>query len=186
LPAPPPDASSKSAVDPGQSRSPTFIARAGMSLNRLDLRIARFMRRFGVTALRYALAVIFIWFGLLKPLGVSPAEPLVLMTVDWMPLLSARSWLAVIGWWEVAIGVAFLFGPTLRLAIGLLALQMVGTFMPLVLLPGVTFQEGAMPWGLTMEGQYIVKNLLIIAAALVVGGTVRQPGGRDAAVAKTD
>ena len=150
-----------------------------MNLDRIDRGIAGFMRRFGHGALRYSLAVIFIWFGLLKPFGLSPAEGLILQTVDWMPLLSARTWLAVIGWWEVAIGVLFLFRPTLRFAIGLLALQMVGTFMPLVMLPGVTFQDGRVPYGLTLEGQYIVKNLLIISAALVVGGTVRDGRPRD-------
>ena len=79
----------------------------------------------------------------------------------------------IIGWWEVAIGITFLFRRTIRLAIALLALQMVGTFMPLILLPAVTFQAGLLPYGPTMEGQYIIKNLLIISAALVVGGTVR-------------
>ncbi|NIM01815.1 MAG: hypothetical protein GTN89_13515, partial [Acidobacteria bacterium] len=80
---------------------------------------------------------------------------------------------SVIGWWEVAIGVTFLFRKTLRIAIALLALQMAGTFMPLVVLPEVTFQSGHLPYGPTMEGQYIVKNLLILSAALVIGGTVR-------------
>ena len=144
-----------------------------MKISTLDGSIVDFLHRHGHAALRYSLAVIFIWFGLLKPLGLSPAEPLVLLTVDWMPFLSPAAWVAVIGWWEVAIGVFFLFHPKLRLAIGLLALQMVGTFMPLVILPSVTFQEGRVPYGLTMEGQYIVKNLLIISAAMVVGGTVR-------------
>lgn len=130
------------------------------------------MRRYGFDALRYSLAVIFIWFGLLKPLGISPAEQLVLQTVDWMPFFSADVWLSVIGWWEVVIGVLFLYKPAIRFAIGLLAMQMVGTFMPLVLLPAITFQEGRIPYGLTMEGQYIIKNLLIISSALVIGGTV--------------
>lgn len=144
-----------------------------MKFDAIDLAIAQFMRRYGHSALRYLLAVIFIWFGLLKPFGFSPAEELILMTVGWMPLLDPTAWLAVIGWWEVAIGVLFLFPTTLRFAIGLLALQMVGTFMPLLVLPSVTFQEGRIPYGLTLEGQYIVKNLLIISAALVIGGTVR-------------
>ena len=82
-------------------------------------------------------------------------------------------WLKVIGWWEVVIGVTFLFPATTRVAIGLMALQMAGTFMPLVLLPEVTFQPGRLPFGLTMEGQYIIKNILIIAAAIALGGTVR-------------
>ena len=144
------------------------------TLQKIDRTISSFMARYGQHALRWALAVIFIWFGILKPLGMSPAAPLVLQTVDWMPIFAPETWLSIIGWWEVIIGVAFLFRPALRLAIGLLALQMVGTFMPLVMLPSVTFQEGRMPYGLTMEGQYIVKNLLIIASALVVGGTVNR------------
>lgn len=146
-----------------------------MNLKQLDQRIASIMHRYGHTALRFALATIFIWFGILKPLGISPAEDLVLQTVDWMPLLPAKTWLSIIGWWEVAIGVLFLFGPTLRFAIALLALQMVGTFMPLIILPSETFQAGRIPYGLTLEGQYIVKNILIISAAMVIGGTVNQP-----------
>ena len=94
-----------------------------------------------------------------------------------MPFFSADTWVAIIGWWEVAIGVTFLFHKTLRIAIALLAMQMVGTFLPLFVAPGVTFQPGRFPYAPTLEGQYIVKNLLIISGALVVGGTVRQRRG---------
>lgn len=139
----------------------------------IDRRIADFMKRIGTPALRVSLAVVFLWFGLLKPLGMSPAADMVRQTVGWMPFLSPDGWLSAIGWWEVAIGVTFLFRATIRVAIALLALQMVGTFLPLILLPEVTFQPGRIPYGLTMEGQYIVKNVLIISAALVVGGSVR-------------
>jgi len=143
-----------------------------MNFEQFDQMIAAFMRRWGVIALRISMGIIFIWFGILKPLGISPAEPLVLATVDWMPLLEAKTWLVVIGWWEVVIGICFLFPQTLRIAILLLALQMGGTFLPLAILPEVTFQAGRIPYGPTMEGQYIIKNLLIISAALVIGGTV--------------
>lgn len=131
------------------------------------------MNRWGAPALRLSLGTIFIWFGILKPLGLSPAESLVLATVRWMPFFDPRTWLDVIGWWEVLIGVTFLIRSTNRIAIALLFLQMVGTFLPLVLVPGVTFQSGRIPYGLTVEGQYIIKNLVIIAAALVLGGRVR-------------
>ena len=144
------------------------------ALDRLDRAIAATMGRYGEPALRVSLAVIFVWFGVLKPLGLSPAAPLVMATVGWLPLLSPAAWVGVIGWWEVAIGVCFLFRSTTRVAIALLAAQMVGTFLPLVLLPEVTFQPGRFPYAPTMEGQYIVKNLLIISAALVIGGTVRR------------
>ncbi len=140
----------------------------------LDKQISSFMRRWGILSLRISLGIIFIWFGILKPIGISAAAPLVLKTVNWMPVFSPEGWLAIIGWWEVAIGVFFLFRKTTRIAIALLFLQMVGTFMPLVILPGITFQDGYLPFAPTMEGQYIIKNLMIISAALVIGGTVNR------------
>lgn len=149
-----------------------------MSINHLDERIVSIMRRGYPTAIRLSFAVIFIWFGILKPLGYSSAEPLVLKTVSWMPFLEAGQWLAVIGWWEVAIGVLFVSRRTTRMAILLLFLQMGGTFLPLFILPEVTFQAGGVPFLPTMEGQYIIKNLMILSAALVLGSLVRQPGER--------
>ncbi len=149
-----------------------------MSFDEVDRSIASFMDRWGIWSLRVSMGVIFIWFGILKPLGISPAEPLVLATVQWLPVLEPRGWLMVIGWWEVLIGASFLFHRTLRLAIGLLVLQLGGTFLPLVVLPEVAFQAGRAPWAPTMEGQYIIKNLLIVSAALVVGGTVRRREAR--------
>jgi len=140
------------------------------SLNKLDHAIADFMHHWGLPALRISMGIIFIWFGILKPFGMSPAEPLVLATVKWLPPFSPEVWLVVIGWWEVIIGITFLFPRTVRIAIALLALQMVGTLMPLFILPDVTFQTA--PYAPTMEGQYIIKNLLIISAALVIGGSV--------------
>jgi len=132
------------------------------------------MRRWGTNAIRFSFAVIFIWFGLLKPFGLSTAAPLVKSTVEWMPFFSADTWVSIIGWWEVAIGVTFLFHRTLRIAIALLAMQMVGTFLPLFVAPHITFQPGRFPYAPTLEGQYIIKNLMIISGAMVVGGTVRQ------------
>lgn len=137
----------------------------------IDHWISNTMNKWGYLAIRISFAVIFIWFGILKPFGLSAAEPLVLKTVAWLPLFTPKVWLSVIGWWEVIIGLAFLFKPTTRLAIGLLFMQMGGTFMPLFLLPEITFQQNQflLP---TMEGQYIIKNLMIISGALCVGGTV--------------
>jgi uncharacterized membrane protein YkgB len=145
-----------------------------MSFDEIDRKISAFMGRWGTVAVRISFGIIFIWFGILKPLGVSSAEPLVIATVPWLPVFDGETWVSIIGWWEVAIGIAFLFRRTIRVAVALLALQMVGTFMPLVFLPDVTFQAGHFPYGPTLEGQYIIKNLMIISAALVVGGTVRE------------
>ena len=123
----------------------------------------------GIPALRISFAIIFIWFGILKPLGMSPAENLLKQTVTWLPFGSPDTWLYIIGYWEVVIGIFFLFKRTSRVAIALLFLQMGGTFMPLVFLPEITFQNGN-PLTLTLEGQYIIKNLMIISAALIIGG----------------
>jgi len=117
--------------------------------------------------IRLSLFIIFFWFGLLKPLGLSAAEQLVLDTVYWMPIFSANAWLSIIGWWEVVIGLCFLFEKTTKIALVLLLLQMTGTFMPLIILPDVTFQNSNF-FTPTLEGQYILKNILIIAAALII------------------
>jgi uncharacterized membrane protein YkgB len=68
------------------------------------------------------------------------------------------------------IGVCFLFNRTIKYALVLLFLQMTGTFMPLFILPNITFQEGMIPYAPTLEGQYIIKNIIIISAAMVIGG----------------
>lgn len=137
-------------------------------LDRIDRAIARTMYRYGHPLLRYSLGIVFIWFGILKPLGISPAADLVAATVYVVP---PDLFVPILGWWEVAIGVCLLYRPLVRVGIFLLFLQMPGTFLPLILLPEVTFT--AFPYAPTMEGQYIVKNLVIISAALVIGGTVR-------------
>lgn len=140
-----------------------------LSFQKIDHLLSKQMRKIGIPALRISFAIIFIWFGLLKPLGLSPAEGLLKQTVTWLPFGSPNAWLHIIGYWEVVIGVFFLFKKTSRIAIALLFLQMAGTFMPLVFLPSVTYQNGN-PFTLTLEGQYIIKNLLIISGALIIGG----------------
>lgn len=137
----------------------------------VDRAIAGTMQRYGVRLLRYALAVVFIWFGILKPLGMSPAAELVGRTVTFLPL-SPDVFVPVLGWWEVAIGVTLLIRPLVRVALLLLLAQMAGTFLPLVILPEVVWTQ--FPHALTTEGQYIIKNLVLIGAALVVGGSVRE------------
>jgi len=134
----------------------------------IDYFIASRMQRYGVPLLRISIGIVFIWFGLLKPLGISPAAELVRRTVYWF---SADWFIPFLGWWEVAIGLGLLYRPLIRIAILLLFLQMGGTVLPLFLLPEVCFTT--IPFGLTLEGQYIIKNLVLISAALVIGGTVR-------------
>ncbi len=138
--------------------------------DRFDLAVALFMQRHGMAMLRYSLAVVYIWFGILKPFHLSPATALVVKTTTWIPI-PPRIFVPLLGWWEVAIGVGLLFRRTIRGALLLLFVQMPGTALPLVLLPRVCFTH--FPYAPTLEGQYIIKNLTLISAAIVVGGTVR-------------
>ena len=135
----------------------------------LDLFITKFMSKWGITFLRYSLGLIYIWFGILKPFGLSPAQELVENTVYWFD--NPKTFVPILGWWEVVIGLTMCIKPLIRVSIFLLFIQMPGTFLPLILLPEVCFNN--FPFGLTLEGQYIIKNLIIISAALVVGSTVR-------------
>lgn len=141
---------------------------------KMDYWNTQLMHRYGFVLLRYSLAVIFFWFGILKPLGLSPAEELIANTVYWF---SADWFVPLLGWWEAAIGILFLFRSTVKYALFLLFLQIPGTFLPLLLLPDVTFTE--FPYGLTLEGQYIIKNLTLIAAAIAVGGTLGRTESED-------
>ena len=118
--------------------------------------------------IRLPLFVIFFWFGLLKVIELSPAKQLIIDTVFWMPFLSAEAWVIVIGYWEMLIAIFFLTKRTTFLAMILLFLQMSGTFMPLILLPEISFQSSN-PLLPTLEGQYIIKNIIRITAALVIG-----------------
>ena len=146
--------------------------------NKLDSRFIKIMKRASIPSIRLSFGVIFIWFGVLKPLGLSSAEGLLKATVIWLPFGSPEMWLIVIGLWEVVIGVFFFFKRTTRIAIVLLFLHMAGTFMPLIVLSEVTFQSNniLLP---TLEGQYIIKNLMIISAALVLGGEITRSNNKN-------
>ena len=144
------------------------------AVDKIDRRIAGWMERHGLLLLRLSLGVIFIWFGGLKLFpGLSPAEALVKATVYWFP---PDVFFPILGVWEVLIGVGLLFHPLVRFALFLLFLQMPGTMLPLFILPEECFT--LFPFGLTLEGQYIIKNLVLISSAIVVGGTVRHPRRR--------
>lgn len=155
-----------------KSASPRLVWSMTNLFNRVDPLIAGWMDRNGIRLLRWSVAIVFIWFGGLKTVGMSPAQELVARTVYWV---SPEVFIPILGWWEVLIGLGLLFRPLARFAIALLFLQMPGTFLPLVLLPDICFTS--VPFGLTIEGQYIIKNLVLISSAIVVGGTVRQDKG---------
>jgi uncharacterized membrane protein YkgB len=139
-------------------------------VDRLDRRIVAFLERWGITLLRVSLGAVFVWFGALKIFQVSPVADLVARTVYWVD----PSWFVpVLGGVEVLIGLGLLAGQALRTVLALFWLQMAGTFLVLVLQPDVAFQQGN-PLLLTVEGEFVVKNLVLLSAGMVVGSTVRR------------
>lgn len=135
---------------------------------------APLMHRYGFLFLRYSLAIVFFWFGILKPFGLSPAADLIERTVFWF---SSDWFIPFLGWWEVTIGLLMMSRRTVKYALILLFLQIPGTFLPLLICPDITFES--FPFALSLEGQYIMKNLTLIAAAIAVGGTVNMHSNED-------
>jgi len=134
-------------------------------LNKFDLNLIQFLNKFSMPALRISLGIVFFWFGALKIFGESPANDVITKTIYWF---NPDIFIPVLGVWESIIGICLLVPSFIRVGLFLLALQMPGTFLPLILLPEVCFQS--VPFNLTLEGQYIVKNLVLIGAAMAVGG----------------
>lgn len=141
-------------------------------LKRADLVITHWMARYSVTLLRLSLGIIFLWFGVLKFFpGASPADDLATRTIERLTFGAVAPWLSLplLATWEVVIGLGLITRRFMRATIVLLLVQMAGTVTPLFLFPEETWTR--FPVAGTLEGQYIIKNLVLIAGALVVGAT---------------
>jgi uncharacterized membrane protein YkgB len=134
-------------------------------LKEFDSFLIESLNKWSLLALRLSLGVIFIWFGALKPLGDSPANDVIVKTIYWF---DPDIFIPILGYWEVLIGICLFYTPLIRFGLLLLGIQMPGTFLPLILRPEICFLN--FPFELTLEGQYIIKNLVLIGAAMVVGG----------------
>ncbi|WP_309570677.1 DoxX family protein [Deinococcus sp.] len=146
-------------------------------IDALEFRMVSWWARHGIVLLRLALGIVFVWFGAQKFFpGVSVAQELATNTISRLSFghVPPSVSLPVLATWEVAIGLGLLTGKFLRATLLLLFAQMAGTFLPLVFFPHETFKS--FPLVPTLEGQYIIKNLVLVAAGLVVGATMR--GGR--------
>lgn len=146
-------------------------------LDQIDQTITAALARASVPVLRIGLGVVFLWFGTLKFFpGLSPAEDLATRTIQELSrgFIAPAVSLPVLAAWESLIGLGLLTGRFLRATLLLLAIQMIGTLTPLILFPAETFT--LFPISPTLEGQYIIKNVVLIGAAMVVGATVRGGG----------
>ncbi len=143
----------------------------------MDTRITSWLSRYSVAALRIGMGIVFLWFGVLKFFpGMSPAQDLAVRTIDVLTLglVPASASIVLLAALECTIGLGLIVGKFLRFTLLLLSFQMLGAWLPLLFFPGEAFTQP--PYAPTLEGQYIIKNAVLIGAGLVIGATVR--GGR--------
>lgn len=137
-----------------------------------SLKISEFLDKNKFCLLRISIGVVFFWFGMLKFFpGLSPAQDLAIQTIHKLTLgvFSDLFVLNALAVWEVIIGIGLITGKFSRLVVNLLLVHMAGTFAPLFLFPELMFTRA--PYGLSLEGQYIIKNLVFVAAAVVIGSS---------------
>ena len=129
------------------------------------------LQKWGVLLLRLSLGIIFLWFGALKVLGVSPVNDLVTSVYSFFPEFELILFLGIV---ECVIGLGLVFKINLKIILPVLWLQMAGTFLSFLLLPERFFVNDN-PFLLTTDGEFIVKNLVLISASMVVGGYEVKP-----------
>ena len=142
--------------------------------NQTDIHITQWMSRYGILFLRISLGVVFLWFGALKFFpGLSPAEELAVQTIERLTFgnIAGDAARFILASWESLIGLLLLLGIWMRLTLLLLFTQMIGTILPIFFFPQQVFTH--FPLVPTLEGQYIIKNMVIISAGIVIGATVR-------------
>jgi len=143
-------------------------------LNRIDVQVTSRMAQHGVRLLSISLGVVFFWFGVLKFFpGLSPAQDLATKTITMLTvgLIPPNVSIVVLATWECVVGLGLILGMFMRSTLLLLFLQMLGTVTPLFFFPQEVFTR--IPFVPNLEGQYIIKNVVLISAGLVIGATVR-------------
>lgn len=135
----------------------------------VDLRLARWFDAYGITLLRLAVGIVYIWFGVLKVIDRSPVEQLVQDVAFFLP---GDFVMPAMGALEVVIGLGLIFPVAMRLTLLVMWAQLIGTLAAFVVVPGDCFQDGN-PLLLTATGEFVLKNLVLISAGVVIGSTVR-------------
>lgn len=132
----------------------------------IDTLLIDTMQGRGITVLRISLAIVYIWFGILKVSGLSPVADLIKATY---PSFPEPFFITFLGIWEIAVGIGLIYKLFLRVTLALLWLQMGGIFFGFILSPSLYFLQGN-PFLLSINGEFVIKNLVLIAASIVIGG----------------
>ena len=156
----------------GDKKSSIF---SGVWFTKIDPIITEWMSRYGYMLVRISIGIVFVWFGFLKFFpGLSPAQDLAIRTITLLSFGLLPDFIIINGlaFVEVLIGIGLISGKFMRETLLLLFLQMAGTFAPIFLFPNEVFTH--IPYAPTLEGQYIIKNLVLVAAGIVLGGKLHK------------
>jgi uncharacterized membrane protein YkgB len=146
-----------------------------LSFDKVDNYIRQWMSMYGIRLLRISLGIVFLWFGVLKFFpGASAAMQLATKTISLLSsgIIKPGVSIILLASIETLKGLGLISGAFLRITLFLLFMQMLGTITPLFLFPDETFSS--VPFLPTLEGQYIIKNIVLISAGIVIGSTVRK------------
>lgn len=145
------------------------MANKKLDYQAIDLRLLAFFKRNYILVARFSIFLIFFWFGFIKLIGLSAASPLAEALVSktlgmqyFDPLFYTLALL------ECVVGIMFLFPKLTRIVIPLLLFHMLIVCSPLLLVPELTWQSFGVP---TLEGQYIIKNVVVIAIAIGIAAS---------------
>lgn len=142
-----------------------------ISITKLDLRLIDFFNRAFVPFARLSIFLIFFWFGLIKLLGLSPASPLAeALTAQTVGIQYFDMLFYLLAALECIIGILFLVPKATRAVIPLLLAHMAVVCSPLLLVPEYTWQQFGVP---TLEGQYIIKNAVVVAVAIGIAASTQ-------------
>ncbi len=175
LPTPPHMLRAAAAALPARARLPgaEAVADVAARLRAIEATCQRWLIAYSIAILRVSVGLVFLGFGLLKFFpGVSPAQNLVEATTHILTfgLVPGAIALAAVATLECVIGLCLITGRGMRGAVYLLGIQLIGILSPIVLLPGRLFSgAGIAP---TLEGQYVLKDIIIVGAALVIAATL--------------
>lgn len=142
-----------------------------MKIKSLDLWFIAWLRRWFLPLARVAIFIVYFYFGVLKLFGDSPAGPLAqalaAKTIGLQHFDVAFKALAV---YECLVGVLFLIPKATRLVIPLLFIHMLIVCSPLILVPDLAWTKPFVP---SLEGQYIIKNVVVIALAIGIAAQTK-------------
>lgn len=142
-----------------------------LQITQIDLKLIDFFNRTFIPVARVSIFIVFFWFGLIKLLGMSPATPLAeALTTKTVGMQYFDVLFYVLALIECVIGILFLFPKATRIVIPLLLVHMVIVCSPLILVPEYTWQQFGVP---NLEGQYILKNAVVIAVAIGIAASAK-------------